>query len=127
MMAILEHAVGAGHFRGRTGHVFFGVRTLPDAFYIAELAAFVAAAGSNLQVTLALSHAPPESEAHPQFPAIRLAAGMVNDAAAQAMAGRYDNVVAFVAGPPVMVDGALRFLTHEAKVPRTFIRYDKFA
>ena len=42
--------------------------------------------------------------AHPQFPAIRLAAGMVNEVAARAMAGRYDNVVAFVAGPPVMVD-----------------------
>jgi toluene monooxygenase electron transfer component len=52
---------------------------------------------------------------------------MVNDAAVQGMAGRYDNIVAFVAGPPVMVDGALRMLTHEARLPRAFIRYDKFA
>jgi hypothetical protein len=36
-------------------------------------------------------------------------------------------LVAFVAGPPVMVDSALRLLTHEAKLPRTFVRYDKFA
>ena len=127
MMAILQHAVSTGYFSNRSGHVFFGVRTLPDAFYLAELADAVAAAGANLQVTLALSHAPVESDIHPQFPLVRLAAGMVNDVAARAMAGRYDNVIAFVAGPPVMVDGALKFLTHEAKVPRAFIRYDKFA
>lgn len=127
MMAILARATREHYFRARKAHVFFGVRTLPDAFYLAELAGFVAAAAGNMQVTLALSHAPVEGGAHPQFPAVRLAAGMVNDAAVSAMAGRYDNIVAFVAGPPVMVDGALRLLTQQAKVPRAFIRYDKFA
>jgi toluene monooxygenase electron transfer component len=127
MMAILARAVREGYFRDRSGHVFFGVRTLPEAFYLAELAGLVAAAGKALHVTLALSHAPVEGHKHPQFPGIRLAAGMVNDAAVQGMAGRYDNIVAFVAGPPVMVDGALRMLTHEARLPRAFIRYDKFA
>ncbi len=103
------------------------MRTLADAFYLAELAAFVAAAGGNLEVTLALSHAPVEFATHPQFPAIGLAAGMVTEVAARAMAGRYDNVVAFVAGPPVMVDIVLRHLMHEVRLPRAFIRYDKFA
>jgi toluene monooxygenase electron transfer component len=127
MMAILEHAVGVGYFRDHRAQVFFGVRTLADAFYLAELAAFAAAAGSNLEVTLALSHAPVDAETHPQFPAIRLAAGMVSEVAQRAMAGRYDNVVAFVAGPPIMVDSVLRHLTYEVKLPRAFIRYDKFA
>lgn len=127
MMSILERAVREGYFRDRAGRVFFGVRTLADAFYLGELAGYAAAAGDNLQVTLALSHEPVESAVHPQFPGIRLAGGMVNDVAVSGMAGRYDNVVAFVAGPPVMVDSVLRHLTHEAKVPRTFIRYDKFA
>jgi toluene monooxygenase electron transfer component len=127
MMAILEHAVAAGYFREHRAHVFFGVRTLPDAFYMAELAAFVATAGANLEVTLALSHAPVEAERHPQYPGIRLAAGMVNEVAARAMAGRYDNVVAFVAGPPVMVDLVLKHLYYEVKLPRAFVRYDKFA
>lgn len=126
MLAILTHAIGSGALRERTALVFFGVRTLADAFYMSEFAAFAAAA-ANLEVTLALSHASAETPAHPDFPAIRLASGMVTDVAAQAMAGRYDNTVAFVAGPPVMVDIALKHLTHEAKIPRTFIRYDKFA
>lgn len=127
MMAILEHALAAGHFRERKGHVFFGVRTLADAFYVAELAAFARAAGASLEVTLALSHAPAEAERHPQFPEVRLAAGMVNEVAAHAMAGRYQDIVAFVAGPPVMVDLVLRHLTYEVKLPRAFVRYDKFA
>jgi toluene monooxygenase electron transfer component len=127
MMAIVERAVREGYFRERTGQVFFGVRTLADAFYMQELAAFVAAAGDKLRVTLALSHEAVTAEAHPQFPSIRLAGGMVGEAMIRAMAGQYANVVAFTAGPPVMVDSVLRHLTHEAKVPRAFIRYDKFA
>ena len=127
MMSILDRAVREGYFRDRTGHLFFGVRTLADAFYLEELAGYATAAGGNLQVTLALSHEPVEGVAHPQFTGIRLSGGMVHDVAARGMAGRYENVVAFVAGPPVMVDSALRHLTHEAKLPRTFVRYDKFA
>jgi toluene monooxygenase electron transfer component len=63
---------------------------------------------------------------HPRFPHIRLMDGMVAAAAQQAMSGRYDNMVGFVAGPPIMVDGALRILIREARLPPQFVRYDKF-
>jgi toluene monooxygenase electron transfer component len=127
MMAILHRAVHEGYFRERSGRVFFGVRTLADAFYQQELAGHVAAAGGRLEVTLALSHEAVAGEVHPQHPAIRLAGGMVGEVAARAMAGQYGNTFAFTAGPPVMVDSVLRHLLHEAKVPRAFVRYDKFA
>jgi len=127
MMSILERAVREGYFRERSGRVFFGVRTLADGFYLPELAAQVAAAGGRLAVTLALSHEPVAGEVHPRFPAIRLAGGMVGEVAARAMAGQYGNTAAFIAGPPVMVDSVLRHLLHEARLPRAFVRYDKFA
>jgi toluene monooxygenase electron transfer component len=127
MMAILARAVREGYFRERGGRVFFGVRTLADAFYMEELAGFVAAAGGRLEVTLALSHEAVAAETHPRFPAIRLAGGMVGEAMIRALGGRYGNTVAFIAGPPVMVDSVLHHLTREAKMPRTFVRYDKFA
>jgi toluene monooxygenase electron transfer component len=127
MMAIVARAVREGYFRERRGRVFFGVRTLADAFYMEEFAGFVAAAGGRLEVTLALSHEPIAAAAHPRFPGIGLAAGMVGEAMIRAMRGGYDNSVAFVAGPPVMVDSVLRHLTREAKMPRAFVRYDKFA
>ncbi len=53
--------------------------------------------------------------------------GLVGEVAKRAMAGQYANTVAFTAGPPVMVDAVLRHLLHEARMPRTFVRYDKFA
>jgi toluene monooxygenase electron transfer component len=127
MLSILEHATRASYFRHRTGHVFFGVRTLADGFYLSELSSYVNLAAGNLEATLALSHEQPPAAGHPQFPNIRLAHGMVGDVAQAAMMGRYENMVGFVAGPPPMVDAALRLLTVEARLPRQFIRYDKFA
>jgi toluene monooxygenase electron transfer component len=127
MMSILEHARRENYFRDHSGHVYFGVRTLADGFYLRELSDFVNAAGGNLEVTLALSHEQAPSASHPHFPRVQLAQGMVGDVAAQAMAGRYDNMVGFIAGPPPMVDGALRTLIREARLPPQFIRYDKFA
>lgn len=127
MMSILERATREHYFRDHSGHVYFGVRTLADGFYLRELSDFVNTAGGNLEVTLALSHEPAPSALHPYFPHIQLAQGMVGDVAARAMAGRYDNIVGFVAGPPPMVDGALRTLIREARLPPQFIRYDKFA
>lgn len=126
MLSILERARCADYFRDHSGQVFFGVRTLADAFYLQELSRHVAAAHGNLQVTLALSHAPAETATHPQFPGIRLAGGLVTDVMVQATGGRYDNPVAFVAGPTPMVDGALRLLIRDARLPPAFVRYDKF-
>src|SRR5581483_8853674 len=126
MMSILERARREDYFRDHQGQVFFGVRTLADGFYLDELARHVADAHGNLQVTLALSHAPAETPTHPQHPGIALAAGMVTDVMAAATGGRYDNPVAFLAGPTPMVDIALRMLIREARLPPAFVRYDKF-
>jgi toluene monooxygenase electron transfer component len=127
ILSILEHAVQEGYFGSRRGHVFFGVRTLSDGFYLSELSRYVSAAAGALEVTLALSHEPALAAVHPEFPGIRLAHGMVSDVAGQAMMGRYDECVGFVAGPPPMVDGALRLLIRQGQLPPQFIRYDKFA
>jgi len=127
MMAILARATRDGYFREHSGRVFFGVRTLADAFYMEELAGLVAAAGPRLEVTLALSHEPVAAEVHPGLPGIRLAGGLVGEVMIRAMGGRYDNTVAFVAGPPIMVDSVLHHLTRDARMPRAFVRYDKFA
>jgi toluene monooxygenase electron transfer component len=126
MLSILERAATEGYFRDHTGHVFFGVRTLEDGFYLSELCDYVARTEGRLEVTLALSHQPASAATHPKFPHIRLMEGMVADAARQAMRGRCDNMVGFVAGPPVMVEDALRMLIREARLPPQFVRYDKF-
>jgi toluene monooxygenase electron transfer component len=126
MMSILERAVRADHFSGHKGAVFFGVRTLDDTFYLESLARCVAASHGNLVVTIALSDEPATTAVHPSYPSLRLASGLVHEVAARAMEGCYDNVIAYVAGPPVMVDAAIRALITEG-MPISDIRYDKFS
>jgi len=125
MMSILEHATRADHFKNYRGTVFFGVKTLADVFYLEALARYVAASHGNLQVTIALSHADAGSVAHPEYPTLRLASGMVHEVAAREMQGQYDNTVTYLAGPPIMVDSTIRALVMGG-VPISDIRYDKF-
>jgi toluene monooxygenase electron transfer component len=127
MLSILERARGVDYFRNHWGRVFFGIRTLADGFYLQELSDYAAAAHGNLQITVALSHEQAGTAFHPSFPNLSLANGMVTEVAAQAMAGRYDNMVSFVAGPTPMVEEALRLLIREARQPSLYVRYDKFA
>ena len=106
--------------------MFFGVRTLADAFYLEALARYVAASHGNLEVTIALSHEVATTPTHPDHPTLKLASGMVHDVAARAMEARYHNVIVYVAGPPIMVDGTIRSLIMGG-VPTSDIRYDKFS
>jgi toluene monooxygenase electron transfer component len=126
MMSILAHGVRDGYFAHHSGNVYFGVRTLRDLFYADELAAFAAAAPGRLTVTIALSDEDPPTSL-PGGGHLHFDRGFVHEVAIRGMTGRYDNVVAFVAGPTPMVDGALKALVTEARLPSKFIRYDKFS
>ena len=52
---------------------------------------------------------------------------MVHEVAKRAMAGKYHDVRAYVAGPPAAVDAAIRVLLLEAKLTTDNIRYDKYS
>ncbi|WP_336491969.1 2Fe-2S iron-sulfur cluster-binding protein [Methylobacterium nigriterrae] len=126
MMSILSRAAQEGYFGSHKGYVFFGVRTLADGFYLADFSEHVAAANGNLEITLAISDEAVTSPVHPDHPHVRLAEGFVHEVCARAMKGRYDNVMSYIAGPPPMVDGALRSLIVEGRMTPDRIRYDKF-
>lgn len=126
MMSILESASRKDYFREHKGAVFFGVRTALDAFYLESLSRHAAASHGNLEITVAFSHEAAASEAHAEFPDIKLASGMVHEVAGKAMEGRLEDTVVYVAGPPVMVDATIRTLIVSGVSSRD-IRYDKFA
>jgi toluene monooxygenase electron transfer component len=126
MMSILECAAQADYFRNHKAVVYFGVRTLADAFYLEQLARYVSASHGNLDVTVALSDEPVDVPGHAQFPMLKLAQGMVHEVADKGMADRDRNVIAYLAGPPIMVDSAIRALIVSG-VMRKDIRYDKFS
>ncbi len=126
MMSIVSHALSSGHFERHRGDVFFGVRTREDVFFADELARLVDAAGGRLSVTVACSEEPATVRGPDMPEGIGTAHGFVHLVAGERMAGAWGNRTAFVAGPPPMVDGALRMLITEARLPAPDIRYDKF-
>lgn len=130
ILSILDHATSASHFTKHSGTLFFGVRTLADAFYLEELSSLVDRASGGLAVTLALSDEDVTSSSHPTYPAIRLATGFVHEVAARALSACEampdERCVGFLAGPPPMVDGGIRVLLAEGKLTPGQIRYDKF-
>jgi toluene monooxygenase electron transfer component len=126
MMSILERACEADHFAAWDGHVFFGVRTARDGFFLDELEAFRARA-ARLSITIALSDEDVTPALSGQYPAFAFARGFVHAVAGERMKDRFADVRAYVAGPPPMVDASLRLLLREARLPAADIRYDKFS
>jgi toluene monooxygenase electron transfer component len=121
MMSILARAEESDFFSRHKVHVFFGVRTMRDVFFLDQLAAYPKA-----DITIALSEEDPPAGPS-EHPTLRFARGLVHEVAKRAMAGRYQNVRAFVAGPPPAVDAAIRVLLLDAKLTTDNIRYDKFS
>ena len=126
MMSILSHAVSSGHFERWRGDLFFGVRSREDVFFTGELAHLVESAAGRLSVTVAFSEEPADGR-DPRIPrCIDVARGFVHSVAGERMSGRWNDPMTFVAGPPPMVDAALRMLVTQARLPASRIRYDKF-
>ena len=127
MMSILARAADGGYFERQTGWLFFGVRTMRDAFFLDELAAYARRFPGKLAVTLALSEEAVPAAAARARAEFALAQGLVHEVAKRAMAGKYQNVRAYVAGPPPAVDAAIRILLLDARLTTDNIRYDKYS
>ncbi|HSD44653.1 MAG TPA: 2Fe-2S iron-sulfur cluster binding domain-containing protein [Burkholderiales bacterium] len=127
MMSILARACQERYFAQFRGDFFFGVRTMADTFYLDELSAFQREFPERLTVTVALSDEDVPAAAAQKHPALRFERGMVHEVAKRTMQGRFQEVRAYLAGPPPAVDASIRFLLLEAKLTADNIRYDKFS
>jgi toluene monooxygenase electron transfer component len=127
MMSILSLACQAEHFAAWDGHVFFGVRTARDGFFLDELESLRARGRGRLAVTVALSDEDVPDSLAAAYPGFAFARGFVHAVAGERMKGRFAGIRAYVAGPPPMVDACLRLLLREARLPPADIRYDKFS
>jgi toluene monooxygenase electron transfer component len=121
MMSILERAQQAGYFERHKVRVFFGIRTMRDAFFFKELSSY-----RKAEITVALSDEDVQDQAR-DWPGFRFERGFVHEVAKRGMAGKYQDVRAYLAGPPPAVDAAIRVLLLEAKLKTDSIRYDKFS
>jgi len=127
MISILGRAAQEGYFRHYRADLFFGVRTVRDAFLLDRLAEMRGRLADQLRVTVAFSDESVPEAARAAHPQIEFEQGLVHEVAARRMEGRYQNVRAYVAGPPPAVEAAIRVLLLKAKLTTDNIRYDKFS
>jgi toluene monooxygenase electron transfer component len=100
---------------------------MADAFFLDELSAFQRDFPERLAITVALSDEDVPAAAASKYPALRFDRGLVHEVAKKTMQGRFQEVRAYLAGPPPAVDASIRFLLLEAKLTADNIRYDKFS
>jgi toluene monooxygenase electron transfer component len=127
MMSILSRAADEGYFTTHEGHVFFGVRTMNDAFFLDQFTRLKKQCSGKLNVVIALSEEDVPAWTATEHPDLVFDRGFVHDVADRHMQGRYQNVRAYLAGPPPAVDASIRLLLLKAKLTADNIRYDKFS
>lgn len=127
MMSIMSRGAQDRYFDHHKGYVFFGVRTMKDAFFLEELSQLKEKYPESIKVVLALSDEEVPASAHEMYPKLEFDRGFVHEVAARHMKANYENVRAYLAGPPPSVDAAIRTLIVEAKLSTDNIVYDKFS
>jgi len=127
MMSILSRARQERYFDQFSGYLFFGARTYLDGCYLAELSQLARDFPDRLHVTIALSDEAVPEQALRSHPALGFDHGLVHEVAGRHMQGKYQNVRAYLAGPPAAVDASIRMLLLQAKLTADNIRYDKFS
>ena len=126
MMSILARAAAENYFAEHSGDVFFGIRSMTDAFYLDEFDRLREQCGVKLRVTVALSDGEASALEQAAHPALDFDTGFVHLVAERHMQGRYQGVRAYIAGPPPAVDASVRMLLM-SRVSTDNIRYDKFS
>lgn len=126
MMSILARAAQDGYFTQYNGDVFFGVRSMKDAFFLKEFVRLREECGNRLNVIIALSEEEAPESVTANYPQLKFEKGFVHEVAGRHMQNRFQNVRAYLAGPPPAVDASIRMLL-QARVTTDNIRYDKFS
>ena len=119
--------MASGAYLRNRADVFFGVRTPADLFFEQELKQFIEQSKGALRVIVAFSDAAASPEFIAANPLLKFDQGFVHEVAMREMEGHFTpKTRAYLAGPPPLVDGALRMLLLKARLPATEILYDKF-
>lgn len=130
MLAIIRHALAAGHFERHPSHLFFGLRHPDTSYLLDDLSKFVEQSDGKFQASVAFSDVSNAESVVAQYPLLQFAFGPVHEVARAHVrnvgtAGTQKPLF-FVGGPPPMVDATMRALITECKVSPTEIRYDRF-
>lgn len=126
-LSLLGRAVGGGYLGPHRARLVFGIRTMQDAAALPQISLWRERFGADFEATVALSEVPASAAEQARWPALRFENGMAHEALARGLEGPAGNTMAFVAGPPAMVDATLRVLVIKGRLPPARIRFDKFS
>jgi toluene monooxygenase electron transfer component len=126
LLSILDCAVGEGLLRDAPASLFFGLRAPGSAYLLDDLARTVQQAEGGLSATVVFSGAPADDETRARYPDLKFGAGFVHEVAAVSVGNVSADTRFYVAGPPGMVDAAMKSLVIEHKIQPARIRYDRF-
>jgi toluene monooxygenase electron transfer component len=124
--AILSRAAATGHLENNNAVLFFGVRTEGDAFLLDWINS-LRQQFAGFKATVAISDEVPSHRLVAQYPDINFEFGLIHQVASAYLSSECKDTTAFLAGPPPMVDAAIRELVVKAKLSPRHIRYDKFS
>jgi toluene monooxygenase electron transfer component len=126
-LSILARAAGEGALGPNRARLFFGVRTMRDAALLEQISLWRERFGEAFEATVALSDASAGAAERARWPALYFEDGMVHEAVGRGLEGGCDNTMAFLAGPPPMVDATMRVVMLKGRLPPSRIRFDKFS
>jgi len=124
MMAMLQQADQIGYLKSHKIDLIFGVRSASDIFYLPILRNLADQYPGNLKITIALSEQTGDGTID-QTENLRMTRGFVHELIGDVPAD--SNTMAFIAGPPLMVNASIRVLIATSGFGVEQIRYDKFA
>jgi toluene monooxygenase electron transfer component len=125
-LSILARAAHDNYLSRHGARLFFGIRSLQDATALRQISAWAERFGASFEATVVLSDVAASAAEQARWPALRFEEGMVHEAVARGLASPAANTMAFLAGPPPMVDATRRVLMLKGRLPPSRIRYDKF-
>jgi hypothetical protein len=106
--------------------MFSSVR-ISVVFYLFALHRFAAAFPDTLRIKVTTSNYVPAADLRQSYSSLTFESGFPHEIAARDLAGRFAGRVAYVAGPPILVDVSIRMLITQGRLPVRDIRYDKYS
>lgn len=127
IMSILAQAQRVDHFSRHRLFMVFGARRIEEFFFLDELADLARTHPDHIQIHLAVSEGEAAGDSSKDVRGLSVHHGFVHDVAKNlSQPGEFDGGLAFLGGPPPMLNSCLALLL-DAGVPVSDIRYDRFA
>jgi toluene monooxygenase electron transfer component len=126
-LSIVAPAAAEGVLDRNRAQLYFGVRAMQDAPLLERISEWRARFGKTFAATVALSETSVGEADREGWPALCFADGLVHDVVGRDLAQGGANTMAFLAGPPAMVDATMRVVMLKGRLPPSRIRFDKFS